>query len=161
MSETGKRLIASAAEALEMTKAWPDKRENAMTTEYAAAQYLAEHLQACAGKGYAVYNPQDIPLDELPVVYGFNNGGSPGWFEGVLLAQDGTFLGGHICSHEGYMPSDLGIREGFRSDRHETFMTHYPNGYRMDFVSYDDVSKHEGLLAAITANKRQKEGCDE
>lgn len=77
------------------------------------------------------YNPNDRPVEELPVIYGFNNGGSPGWYQGVLLAEDGTCLGGHVCSHESFMPGDLGVLEGSRNDRHEHFRQHYPDGYRM------------------------------
>lgn len=100
---------------------------------------------------FAVFNPHGKPVETLPVIYGFNNGGSPGWFSGCLLAEDGTHLGGHICSHELYMPGDLGVIEGRRADRHETFRAHYPDGYRMDFVGYADVHQHSGLKAAIAA----------
>lgn len=125
-----------------------------MTTQLAAAHYLAEHLHEWEGKGYAVYNPKDLPLADLPVIYGFNNGGSPGWLSGRLLASDGTSLGGHICSAEGYMPHDLGVLDGWRPDRHETFRKHYPDGYRMDFVPASQVKKHEGLEAAYQNNQR-------
>jgi hypothetical protein len=103
----------------------------------------------------AIYNPHSKPIEELPFIYGFNNGGTPGLLHGVLLAADGTCLGGHGCSHEGYMLGDLGILEGYRPDRHERFRKHYPDGYRMAFVSYKDVEKHEGLMAAIAANKAE------
>lgn len=109
-----------------------------MTTEAAAATYLADHLKDWAGKGYAVHNPHGRPIEDLPVIMGFNNGGSPGWYHAQLLAEDGEALGGHICSAEGYMPHDLGIVEGSRPDRHEHFKAHYPDGYRMDFVKHDD-----------------------
>lgn len=114
-----------------------------------------------AGKGYAVYNPNNKPLSELPIIYGYNNGGSYEWYEGVLMAEDGTYLGGHICSHEGYMYHDLGILEGTREDRHETFRQHYPDGYRMDFVSYDDVLTHEGLTEAYKRNQALAEAAKE
>jgi hypothetical protein len=100
------------------------------------------------GKGYAVYNPEGKPLGELPVIYGFNNGGSRDWWTACLLAEDGKFLGRHIYSSEGYMPYDLGILEGSRPDRHETFRKHYPGGYRMDFVPSREVDTHTGLKAA-------------
>lgn len=109
-----------------------------MTTKEAEAAYLIQHLVEWGGKGYASYNPHNRPLEELPVIWGFNNGGSPGWYHATLLSDDGEFLGGHVCSHEGYMPHDLGIVEGSRPDRHETFREHYPDGYRMDFVKHDD-----------------------
>lgn len=120
-----------------------------MTTQAAAEAYLANHLAQWHGKGYAVFNPHNKPIEDLPVVYGFNNtigGGS--WQSGVLLAEDGKYLGGHICSHEGYMPHDLGIVEGSRPDRHEDFQKHYPDGYRMDFVSAEDVADHPGVTQA-------------
>ena len=120
-----------------------------MTTPFAEALYLGSHLAEWSNKGYAVFNPDNKPIEELPVIFGFNNGGSPGWFSAVLLAEDGTPLGGHCCSNEGYMPHDLGIVEGSRPDRHEIFQEHYPGGYRMDFVGYDQVSDHAQLNLAF------------
>ena len=106
---------------------------------------------------YAIYNPNNKPESELPVIYGFNDGGSDGFLYGTLLAEDGTALGGHICSNEGYMYSDLGILEGSRDDRHEHFRKHYPEGYRMDFVPYDQVKQHVGLLSAFAKHKAKAE----
>lgn len=105
---------------------------------------------------YAVYNPHGKPFNELPVIYGFNHGGYPGSFMGVLLAEDGTSLGAHLCSHEGHMKRDLGISEGTRPDRHEEFKKHYPNGYRMDFVSREDTLAHKGLKEALKKNQNKK-----
>lgn len=141
-----------------------------MTTPAQAALYEVLHLAEHGDKPVHVFNPNDKPVEELPVIIGFCNGGqlgwvlrkSPGlapstvsscgdrpWMEGVLIAQDGTILGGHICSSEAYMPHDLGILEGCRNDRHEEFKKHYPDGYRMEFVSYAKASTHEGLHAAM------------
>jgi hypothetical protein len=97
---------------------------------------------------FAVFNPLNKPSEELPVIWGFNNGGPYGFMSGCLLADDGEALGGHCCSNEGFMYGDLGILEGSRPDRHETFRRHYPDGYRMDFVAGDDVQTHPGLEAA-------------
>lgn len=119
-----------------------------MTTAAAEVAYLAEHLMKWGDQGYAAYNPHNKPIEELPIIYGFNNGGSPGWYNGVLLAEDGEALGGHVCSHEGYMRHDLGVIAGSRPDRHEMFRTHYPDGYRMDFVGADEANTHAGLEAA-------------
>jgi hypothetical protein len=98
---------------------------------------------------YAVHNPQAKPMEDLPAIYGFNNGSSVFGMDGTLLAADGTFLGGHCCSSEHYMLGDLGCVEGSRPDRHETFREHYPDGYRMEFVTYDDVPGHAGLQEAF------------
>lgn len=123
-----------------------------MTTPLAEKLYLAQHEYEWEGTPYAIHNPNNKPLPELPVIYGFNNGGSKGWLQAVLLAEDGTCLGGHCCSHEGYMRHDLGILEGSRPDRHEEFRKHYPDGYRMNFVPWED----EELQAAFKKNQEKK-----
>lgn len=98
---------------------------------------------------FAVYNPHGKPLEELPKIYGFNNGGWPGFMYAQLISEDGVPLGSHICSSEGYMYYDLGIVEGYREDRHADFRKRYPDGYRMDFVTGEEAETHEGLKAAI------------
>ena len=131
-----------------------------MTTPAAAALYEAQHVYAHEGRKAAIFNPENKPVNELPVIYGFNNGGQEGWMSAVLIAEDGTVLGGHLCSSEAYMPADLGILEGTRPDRHDTFRVHYPEGYRMEFVRYDDIKNHEALNAAFKLNEEQ-EPCKE
>jgi hypothetical protein len=125
-----------------------------MTTPAAEKLYLAQHEVQMEGRRYAVFNPNNQPINTLPLIIGFNNGGSPGWWSAQLLAEDGTGLGGHICSDEGYMLHDLGILEGTRADRHKTFQEHYPNGYRMDFVPYDKVNDDPRLTKAFELNKQ-------
>lgn len=121
-----------------------------MTTKKAAAHYLARHEHEQEGRKNAVFNPLNKPLSELPMIYGWNNGGSAGLLSARLIAEDGTLLGGHACSAEGYMPYDLGILEGTHPDRHEDdFKKHYPDGYRMEFLGYEAAHLHEGLAAAM------------
>jgi hypothetical protein len=43
------------------------------------------------------------------------------------MAEDGTVLGSHLCSHWGYMRHDLHDRV----DRKEACEKHYPDGYRL------------------------------
>lgn len=128
-----------------------------MTTPAAANFYLAEHLWQMEGKPMCIFNPHDKQVETLPVIFGFNNGGSPGWYSAQLIAEDGTWLGGHICSHEGYMRHDLGIIDGSRPDRHkEQFQPHYPDGYRMVFVPFAEVKNCEPLLKAFELNKAKQ-----
>ena len=128
-----------------------------MTTKAAAAHYERQHVAEMHGKPFAVFNPHNKPVVELPVIYGWNNGGSPGWFSACLLAEDGTGMGGHICSSDGYIPHDLGLLEGTRPDRHEKFQEHYPDGYRMQLVPNDEVKTHPGLSAAYELNQAKAE----
>lgn len=132
----------------------------AVTTRAAEALYLAQHRYEHEGRKWAVHNPESMALEDLPVIYGFNNGGSPGWYSAVVIAEDGKVLGGHCCSDEGYMEHDIGILEGSRPDRHEDFKKHYPSGYRMEFVATNALEGHAGLNAAIkrhqTAHEAEK-----
>lgn len=129
-----------------------------MTTPIRERLYLAQHEAEMEGRRNAVLNPHGKPLNELPIIYGFNNGGSPGWYSAVALAEDGTYLGDHVCSHEGYMPHDLGILEGTRPDRHEKdYQRHYPDGYRMEFVPFAEMASHKRLQAAIELAGRTAE----
>lgn len=125
-----------------------------MTTQRAEEYYLASHRYEQEGKKWTVFNPNNKPIEGLPIIYGFNNGGSPGWYHAQLISEDGMGLGGHVCSHEGYMEHDLGILEGTRSDRHETFEKHYPQGYRMVFIPREQVKGHKGLDKAYELNQK-------
>lgn len=127
-----------------------------MTTPAAERQYISEHLQVWSAASGVVFNPHGKPEENLPVIYGFNNGGSPQRLHGYLIAEDGTCLGAHSCSHEAYMPHDLGIIEGARPDRHEDFRKHYPDGYRMEFVTLELVGSHAGLTAAYNKNQQKR-----
>ncbi len=102
-----------------------------------------------------VYNPLDLPVEQLPIIYGFNNGGSCRWYTGHILAEDGESLGGHVCSHEAYMPGDLGMLDS-DSPRHLAFATKYPDGYRCIFIPMVDVSAHEGLNGAYLRNQARR-----
>lgn len=120
-----------------------------MTTKEAAAQYETAHVQANKDKRIAVYNPHNKPISELPVIYGYNGGGNAGYMAAILITEDGFDIGDHTCSSEAYMPHDLGILENSRPDRHVYFRRYYPDGYRMEFVSYNDVDTHKGLQKAF------------
>ena len=91
----------------------------------------------------------------LPKIYCFSN--VPGGGDGIAyaVAEDGVVLGCHWCSHEFYVPHDLGVKEGSRPDRHEHYKKHYPNGYEMEFILAEDVLTHEGLREAFRLNQLQ------
>lgn len=85
-------------------------------------------------------------------IYCFNNGGSRDWYEAVAIAEDGTVLAGHICSHESFMRHDLGIDSTWK---HESYNAHYGEGnWELEWIS--DPRNHEGLQAACKLNKLQQ-----
>jgi hypothetical protein len=50
------------------------------------------------------------------------------------------------------------ILEGTRPDRHEEFKAHYPDGYRMEFVGYEEAwaKSNAGLVAAWALNTAKR-----
>lgn len=62
----------------------------------------------------------------LPVIYLFSNA-LDGDGAAYSMAEDGTVLGSHFCSHWGYMRHDLHDR----ADRKVACEAHYPGGYRL------------------------------
>lgn len=128
-----------------------------MTTEAAANFYLAKHLLDNEGRRVAIFNPNQVSIEELPVIFAFSN--SKGGGDGVAyaMAEDGTVLGSHWCSHEGYVSYDLGVLEGVMEDRHEHYRMHYPNGYRMEFVSAAENLQHKKLQEAYRLNQEKSE----
>lgn len=96
-----------------------------------------------------------------PKIYCFSNVAGGGDGVAYAMAEDGTVLGSHWCSHEGFVPQDLGVLEGSRPDRHETYAKHYPGGYEMEFIRADDVRSHEGLQAAFLLNQKQAEAASQ
>ena len=112
-----------------------------------------QHIEEYQGHKAAVFNPNGIPVYDLPIILGFSNGGSPDWWIGQLICEDGNGIGGHLCSHEAYMYGDLGIYEASRPDRHETFREHYPDGYRMLFMTFEEAKVSEFLNLLCERNQ--------
>lgn len=69
------------------------------------------------------------------------------------MAEDGTVLGSHWCSCEAWAPTDLGVIEGRRLDRHETYKLHYPDGYEMEFIPAASLDAHEAFKRAHALNR--------
>jgi hypothetical protein len=96
----------------------------------------------------------------LPKIYVFCNGCSRQWHSFVALAEDGTGLTGHICSHHGYAAHDMGvIPESEGGWKHDIYAKHYPDGYEVEYVevtSKADADRHPGLVAAFAKNRARQ-----
>ena len=125
-----------------------------MTTKAAESLYLAQHNMSMEGKIGVCYNPKDLKIEQLPIIYIFGNTPPP-WIEAYARAANGKVLGSHICSSEGYIKHDLGYFEGTREDRHKKcYERHYPDGYKMEYVPVDLILSHEGLKEAMKENQK-------
>lgn len=71
----------------------------------------------------------------------------------IALAEDGTVLRSHVCSNESFAKLDLGDS---RSVCRDAYVSHYPDGYELEFVRTSDVEHHAGIRAATALNKAKK-----
>jgi hypothetical protein len=83
-----------------------------------------------------------------PKIYGFVNGGSPGWYNVAAVTEDGLCVAGHLCSHPSYGQHDIGVTSNWK---HEIYRKHYPDGFDVEWVA--DVSAHEGIQRAFALNR--------
>lgn len=95
-----------------------------------------------------------------PKIFVFCNSCVPEWHSMVAIAEDGTWLAGHICSHHGYAAHDMGINpNGWKRDK---YAAHYPDGFEVEWVPDAHPGKHPGLdeacrLAALKAPAEETE----
>lgn len=78
------------------------------------------------------------PATDKPKIYLFSNSRS-GDGAAYAMAEDGTVLGSHWCSHPGYMKHDLHDR----SDRKATCEAKYPDGYKLVICKLGDLPPDE------------------
>ena len=87
---------------------------------------------------------------EKKKIYCFNNGGSLGFMSAVAIAEDGTCVGRHCCSHEAYMQHDLGIGSDWK---HDGYDKHYGEGnWELEWVPTNNIESHDGLQEAFRLN---------
>ena len=82
-----------------------------------------------------VFNPKDLPVEDLPTLYAFANGESYGDVYGSVVGPDGEILQTWTSSNEGWLRSDLGCIPGVKDRLHEeVYQKEFPDGYRLEFV---------------------------
>lgn len=95
-------------------------------------------------------------MAEKHKIFIFNNGGEPGWYHAVALADDGTCLAGHICSSDSFIPHDMGITSDWK---HEHYNKHFGEGnWELELVPVP--KDHAGLSAAFELNQAQRDKGD-
>lgn len=92
-------------------------------------------------------------LDALPKIFIFCNSCAPEWHSAVALADDGTFLAGHVCSNHGFIQHDMGINSSWKRDLYEK---HYPGGYELVWVP-NPRQDNAALEAAVSKSNAAAE----
>jgi len=101
------------------------------------------------GIPFFVYNPKNLPVEHLPVVFGYDN---DGWYAlklGRLIAEDGTILAKAESKSSDLLPYELGLLEGYKTHLQTRARLHYPHGFRMEYVAAVDVKLHPNLQRAF------------
>lgn len=79
------------------------------------------------------------------------NGSTPGGdVVGYALAEDGTGLGNHYSSSVGFAQHDMGFTSNWK---HDSYQKHYPDGFVLEWIDYDELDAHEGFQKAFAINK--------
>lgn len=86
-----------------------------------------------------------------PKVFLFiNSGAGTDMVMSMAMAEDGTVVGGHCSSSNGFAKHDIGATSTWH---HDGYAKHYPDGYECEWV--DDVKGHAGLMAASALNQER------
>ena len=97
---------------------------------------------------WTVFNPNQLPISTLPVIYGYEI--QVKWkltFNG-LISESGNSYAVEIYGRVD-APRCLGVVSGSRPDIDARLQADYPCGYRMEFVPSFGFEKHEGLMKAF------------
>lgn len=95
---------------------------------------------------------QDTSQATKRKIYCFCNGGKPGFYHALAIAEDGHVLAEHVCSDHVFIPYDLGVTSTWK---HNYYDAHYGRGnWEVEFVADGDIGNHSGLNAALANNAR-------
>lgn len=105
----------------------------------------------------AVDSPTASPVapnaaTDKPKIFGFVNGGSPGWWNVSAITEDGLCISGHCCSHPSWGPHDIGATSDWH---HDVYRQYYPDGFTVEWVA--DVKAHDGIQRAFALNRAMTE----
>lgn len=104
-----------------------------------------------------VYNPNEVPTEELPTIYGYKYRKiKEGFYHCALLADDGTMLWYKHAPDDDHEEGELKIfrePEAYNPELRQKLSNHYPNGYTLEYVNEDDIAAHVGLIEAIRKHR--------
>ena len=81
-------------------------------------------------------------------IFAFANGSDSFGVYCVAIDEEGHGLAGHICSHAGFGPHDMGVTSNWK---HDKYAEKFPDGFEVIWV--DDPPNHPECWAAIEKQK--------
>lgn len=79
-----------------------------------------------------------------------NSGKGTDWQNVMAMAEDGTYLAGHLSSSEHFAKHDIGLTSDWK---HDAYKKHYPDGYELVWVDDANPGNHAGLDEAYAKNQ--------
>lgn len=79
-----------------------------------------------------------------------NEGKGTDWVSSIALAEDGTYLAGHISSDTEWAKHDIGLTSDWK---HDLYRAHYPDGYEVEWV--ENPLDHSGVMSAYRLNQEK------
>ena len=86
-------------------------------------------------------------------VYGFVNGGSPGFYEAVLCTADGECLAQHISSTHGWAWRDM---QRALDQQFDALKERFPEGVDSEWLEPESDPEHLAIVKAIDAKARER-----
>ena len=71
---------------------------------------------------------------------------------GYALAEDGNCIASHYSSGRNWAKHDMGITSDWK---HEVYEKHYPDGYELEWIDFEDLDNHAEYLKAKKLNFEQ------
>ncbi|TXH52572.1 MAG: hypothetical protein E6Q97_15625 [Desulfurellales bacterium] len=89
-------------------------------------------------------------MTDKPKIYVFvNSGFRTNNLSVYAMAEDGEILAGHVCSHVGFIPGDMGLNS---NNKHEFYMGKYPDGFELKYLNELEAMTDPGFREAIKKN---------
>ena len=86
----------------------------------------------------------------LPRIYVWVNGAfGDDDITGAAIAEDGTWLAGHVSGNRSFFRKDMGLTS---ERKHDAYRAHFPDGYELVEVPEGQEKEHPGLSQAVERN---------
>lgn len=93
-------------------------------------------------------------MTDKPKIYVFvNSGFRTDCLSVYAMAEDGEILAGHVCSHVGFIPGDMGLNS---KNKHEFYMGKYPEGFELKYLDELGAMTEPGFREAIKKNAARR-----
>lgn len=111
--------------------------------------YSDESFEKYIHRNPIIHNPNNKKIQQLPVILGFNSADKrfKTMVIGKVISEDNVIISTHVSTNESYLLQDLDLVKHNFGNKYNLgkYINIYPDGFRIEFISYPDVFKSERL----------------